>query len=291
MVGGGVWPAAVTPFAEDGSVDLGGVAKLIAMFRAQGYAGIVLAGTTGEGASLSAIEKRDLVREAVRMAESFPVVLGVASNSLHEAQWLVGQAGKAGAAGVLLSPPTFYRSAGEDEIVEWMLQVVEVAGCPVLAYHFPQVMGVGISPAMLERLVAHPNVAGLKDSSGEIGNLEVFRRIVPEEKLLFVGEELVLMEALEAGWSGSISGGSNVLGGWLVEVFRQWAEGDMDGARAKFAVVEPVLREMKSVVFPGAMKGVLADWGVLESGDVRLPLANGEIEPLRSVLRERLGLR
>ena len=291
MVFPGLWPAAVTPFDAEGGVDYGSVLKLLAYFRDAGCSGAVLAGTTGEGASLSAIEKRDLIRFAVERGDGFPLVLGVASNSLHEAKWLVGQAGKAGAAGVLVSPPSFFRQAGQEEILAWMLEVIEVATCPVVLYHFPQVFGVGFELETLGWLIDHENVIGVKDSSGDKANLGAFREVVPLEKVLMTGEELLLVEALESGWSGSISGTSNVLAPWTREIVKAWHQDAQDQAMAKFEMILPVLEEMKGLAFPGAMKAVLAEWGVIERADVRLPLANGSAEPLATTLRERLGMR
>src|SRR5690242_18708589 len=100
----GVYPAAVTPFRADGSIDEVSLARLLAYFEAAGCQGVVLAGTNGEGPSLSAFEKRDLLRAAQAAKGGLLTVLGIATPSLTEALWLSQQAGKSGADAILLMP-------------------------------------------------------------------------------------------------------------------------------------------------------------------------------------------
>src|SRR5690349_2804546 len=98
MLEPGVYPASVTPMLSDGQVDMPSVARILAHFKAAGCKGAVLAGTNGEGPSLSAVEKRDLIRIAVPIFPELKVVAGIATPSLDEAIWLASQAHKAGAA-------------------------------------------------------------------------------------------------------------------------------------------------------------------------------------------------
>src|SRR5882724_5248993 len=115
----GTYPASVTPFDEKGRIDMAGVARLLAWFRANGCTGVVLAGTNGEGPSLSAVEKRDLIRTAVPLANGLPIVLGVATASLEEAVWSCESARKDGAAAALVMPPAYYREASQEGIILW----------------------------------------------------------------------------------------------------------------------------------------------------------------------------
>src|SRR4051812_46324331 len=110
----GCYPAAVTPFREDGEVDQPGMARLLAWFESQGCAGAVLAGTNGEGPSLSAVEKRDLLRAMLPMRGKLELILGVATPSLSEAIWSCRQVAKAGATAALVMAPGYFREASED---------------------------------------------------------------------------------------------------------------------------------------------------------------------------------
>lgn len=254
-----VMPAAVTPFDADGRVDHAGVARLLAYFRAEGATGVVVAGTMGEGPSLTSFEKRDLIRVAVPLAHGLPVWLGVATPSLEEAVWLAREADKAGAAGVLLMPPFFYREA---DVAPWLQAFLERSPCDVLLYHFPR-----FAPAIPLALVDHPRVAGLKDSSGERANLAVFAEAMPGKRL-FVGDETLLSEAIELGWSGTISGAANVLCRELAGALSDEGE----SRKTKLTLLQPRLREIASTPQPQGHKRWLVDQGVLERADVRLPL-------------------
>src|SRR4051812_1946026 len=103
----GIYPAAVTPFDEKGRVDILCVARLLAWFESNGCKGAVLAGTNGEGPSLSPVEKRDLLRDAMPLRGTLDLILGIATSSSDEAIWLCKQAGAVGAKAILLMPPYY----------------------------------------------------------------------------------------------------------------------------------------------------------------------------------------
>jgi 4-hydroxy-tetrahydrodipicolinate synthase len=271
-VGPGVYPAAVTPLNERGELDLPGVARLLAWFASNGCRGAVIAGTNGEGPSLSAPEKRDLIRTAVSAGRpiGLEIVLGVATGSLDEAIWLCRQAGDAGAEAALVMPPGYFREATDGGIRDWFLRVLDASPVPVLAYNFPKRAGVALSPELLGSLSSHERFLGAKDSSGEVVNLVACRQAVTD-KLLYVGDETLLFQALEAGWTGTISGAANVLPRWLADIVAKYPD-DPEGAAAKFDFVLPAIRALRSVPQPATNKAVLQKWGVLSSSMVKLPL-------------------
>lgn len=265
----GVLPAAVTPFDERGRVDEAAVIRLLAYFQSQGCAGVVLAGTNGEGPSLSAVEKRDLVKLAVSVSP-LPVVLGVATPSLEEAAWLIRQAADAEAAGVLLMPPFFYRDAPEAAIEAWFRTLLDRATVPVLLYNFPQKTGIALSAELVSRLASHERCAGLKDSSGAEANIETYAGAMPQGRL-YIGDENLLVTALRHRWCGTISGAANSIPGWLAAICRDAGE-VWETAEAKAEWIAPALRAIRGSVQPSGHKCVLVDRGVLSSARVRLPL-------------------
>lgn len=277
----GVMPACVTPFDQDGQVDEVGLAKLLAYFLANGCSGVVVAGTNGEGPSLSAVEKRDLVRSAVRLGD-LPVVLGIATPSLTEATWLCAQAGKSGAAGVLVMAPGYFRNASESGVLGWFQAVAESSPVPVIAYNFPKFTGFTFTDSVVAELAKMPNVAGFKDSSGERSNLEMFRQAAPDKSLL-VGDETLLCDALAAGWSGSISGAANLVPGWLSRVVAEKSE-------SAFQTVRSVVEAIRKGPQPAMNKAVLAEWEIISSKAVRLPLEEADGAELARLIEERVGI-
>jgi 4-hydroxy-tetrahydrodipicolinate synthase len=266
----GVLPAAVTPFSENGQIDLAGVARRMAWFGAHGCAGVVLAGTNGEGASLSAVEKRDMVRTAVSVAAGMPVILGVATASLDEAVWSCESARKAGAVAALVMPPAFFREATEEGISGWFERLLSETTLPILLYNFPRRTGFTFSPELVARLCSHDGVAGVKDSSGNADNIGVFAQAAAG-KSLYNGDESLMLRSLEAGWSGAISGAANLLAPWLVPIFADWFA-DRESAETKFAYVLPTIRALRESPQPAANKWLLERLGHIDRATPRLPL-------------------
>ena len=280
----GVYPAAVTPFNAKGEIDFAGIAKLMAWYKSGGCTGVVLAGTNGEGPSLSAVEKRDLVKGAVPLADGLEVVLGIATPSLDEAVWLCRQAHLAGAVAALVMPPGFFRDVSEEGIANWFGAVLDKSPIPVLVYNFPQRTGITVPASTMARLSNHEKFLGLKDSSGDADNMSAYAAALDgTDKCLFVGDETLLIHALKHGWTGSISGAANLLPGWLTQIVAEWVS-DRESAEAKFELVLPTLKAIRTCPQPAANKRILFELGVLESADVRLPLEAPSIERIEAAL-------
>lgn len=265
-----VIPAAVTPFDERGRVDHPGIARLIAYFESIGCDGMVLAGTNGEGASLSGPEKRDIIRTAMSLPRraGFRLILGISTNSLEEAKWLTRQ----GAEETLLMGPGFFREASEDAMLAWFEAVMTASPVPVVVYNFPQRNGFTLTSAGLERLARQGTYAGVKDSSGHEGNILGYGSVL-DKGASYMGNELLLMKALAAGWSGTISGAANVVSEWLVPIVR-------DRDEVKFELLRPTLEQLRGAVQPATNKAILCERGILDRSDVRLPLVPVEAIPL-----------
>lgn len=285
MLEPGVYPASVTPMMPDGALDLAGVVNLLSAFRTAGCNGIVLAGTNGEGPSLSAVEKRDLVRASTSIFPDFPVITGIATPSLTEAIWLAQQARKAGAAAALVMPPFYFREASTDGILQWFEALMSASDLPVLVYNFPQRTGIPITPEMLGRLAQHPNMTGVKDSSGDRANLNSYAEVLQgRNKQLFVGNETLLWEALELGWSGTISGAANSIPGWLSRIVQEYRSEDKESSAAKFQLALPVLENLRRIPQPATHKAVLCSKKVLQHASVRLPLQEADESQLADAL-------
>jgi len=283
-------PAAVTPFDERGRVDGASLARLFAWFCASGCGGVVVAGTTGEGPSLSAVERRDLIRLAVELAwPEAEVWLGVATPSLDEAKWLCRQAATAGASGVLLMGPYYFRGASPTGIQAWYRAVLDASSVPVLLYNFPQMSGAAVDPSFIHEIVSHPQLAGIKDSSGERENLTAYRNIFLPEHRLYVGDETLLVEALGLGWTGTISGAANVIAPWLSRALTHTTQAGREVTAELYA---PILAELRRGPQPALAKALLAKWGILSRPDPRLPLEVADAargQAVDAMLRDRLG--
>lgn len=273
----------------DGKVDLPAIARLLAHFKTAGCKGVVLSGTNGEGPSLSAVEKRDLVRVAVPIFPDLATIAGIATSSLEEAIWLASQAHKAGAVAGLVMPPGYFREASEEGIARWFDKLFDATELPILVYNFPQRTGIPISSSLMERLARHPRMIGLKDSSGEEANILGYAQAA-KGKSMFVGNESLLWQALEAGWSGTISGAANCIPAWLAVVVEDYLEGKKESAQVKFQLALKGIDALRGVPQPATNKAVLHRMGILPHPDVRLPLENPSEEALQTTMDRLQGL-
>lgn len=251
-----------------------------------------MAGTNGEGPSLSAPEKRDLLAVAAPLRGKLDLVLGIATPSLDEATWLCKRAADHGAA-CLVMPPGYFRNVSETGIRDWFLRLLDASPAPILAYNFPKMTGVVLSPELLRALAGHPRMAGIKDSSGERENLTAYAQVLPGHAK-YVGDETLLVDALECGWSGTISGASNVIPEWTSAIVGDWTAGQSESARAKFDLALPAIEAIRAGPQPVLNKALLHRLGILERPDPRLPLEpppEERVAQVLDVLLVRLGVR
>lgn len=210
-----MWCAVLTPFDRDGAPDIGRLARHVRRIFAAGVDGVALFGTTGEGQSLSLGERRAGL-DALLAAGISParIMAGTGCASIAETVELTRHAVQSGCAGALVLPPFFFKDVSDEGIYASYARVIDGAGDPrlrVYLYHIPQVSGIALSTAVIERLAVdyRDNIAGVKDSEG---NLDHTRDLLARFPALaiFVGHEPHLSAALAAGGAGTICGIANL---------------------------------------------------------------------------------
>lgn len=273
----GSYVALVTPFNPMGSIDFPAVARLLAHHEASGTTGVVLAGTNGEGVSLSGPEKRELVEFAVQNAGGLDVICGLATCSLTEAVWLSRRAQEAGAMATLAMPPFYFRSVTEAGVEAWFRALLDSAPIPCVLYNFPQNTGIALSPALVERLFEVQHVAGVKDSSGDPVSLAAYAEVAQRHgKQVFVGDERLITDCLAAGGAGTVSGLANSYPRLVSRV----ANGDAELQ----TVVNDAYAAIKKHPQPAVHKHVLGCRG-LPGGALRAPL-----EPLSEAAKREVAM-
>jgi 4-hydroxy-tetrahydrodipicolinate synthase len=261
----GAFTALVTPFLDDGSIDYPGLARQLAWHESEGMDGVVVGGTNGEGPSLSAVEKRDLVRCAVQHAGKLRVIAGLGTCSITEAVWLSEQAKKAGALASLVLPPFYFRGASETGIRDWFFELLTASELPCILYNFPKMTGFTFSECVLDSLFARDNCVGIKDSSGDAQLLQLFLGVAKKHgKSAVVGDERLLLECLHGGGAGTISGLANSFPRLVSRLYSERSE-----------VLQELVAEacgaLKKHPQPAVHKFVLGLKG-LPTGRLRLPL-------------------
>jgi 4-hydroxy-tetrahydrodipicolinate synthase len=210
----GVLVPALTPFAADGSVDRATFVSFCRWLLDEGANGLAVFGTTSEANSLSLTERMSLLEHLVgKGIPARSLMPGTGACNIPEAVELTKAALAAGAGGVLVLPPFYYKNVSEDGVVAYFADLIERVGSDALRlylYHIPQMSGVAITPAIISRLVGAygPVIAGLKDSSGNWENTERLLAEFPD-LAIFPGSERFLMAGLEKGGAGCISATAN----------------------------------------------------------------------------------
>ena len=185
----GAATALITPLTENG-VDYEALGRLIDWQIEQGINALVIAGTTGEGATLSDEEHRQVLRYSIeRVAGRVPVIAGTGSNDTHYAVSLTRYACELGADALLVVTP-YYNKATQNGLVQMYRTIADASTRPLILYNVPSRTGVGIEPATYAALADHPMIAGIKEANGNISKIvetaslvhAVFHTAVPRIK-------------------------------------------------------------------------------------------------------------
>jgi 4-hydroxy-2-oxoglutarate aldolase len=205
---GGILAPSVTPFDPvSGDVDLVALRRLARRWLEAPLSGLVLFGSTGEGVSLQP-QERARALEAVRgvMPDDRLLLAGVAAESTRIALQLVEDSAAAGAQAVLVQPPAYYRPQLVPEALRaHFLTLADHSPVPLLLYQVPgQYSGLKLEPGLVEELSKHPNVVGIKDSSGELKSLGAYLDACDRGCAVLVGSGAALYGGLELGAAGGI---------------------------------------------------------------------------------------
>ncbi len=280
----GILPPITTPFDAGGSLDAGALAANVERYNESGLAGYLAFGSNGEAVHLSAAERRRVLETLRRSAApGRAVVAGVNEQSTAAAIEATRQAAGAGADAVLVITPYFYKSAMTQDVLRHFFEAVaDASPLPVLAYNIPQNTGVTIAPSTLGELAAHPNLVGVKDSSGNQGALSDTLRRAPADFIVLVGNAGILYPALAMGAAGGILAVACIAPDACVELYRAVAGGDHNRARELQHRLSPLASLVTAGLGVPGLKAA-ADLAGLAGGPPRAPLS-----PIGSEQRRRL---
>lgn len=287
----GVYTALVTPFTENGkSIDYASVDLLLEKQIEAGVTGLVIAGSTGEAATLSDVEYGALVRYIVERSEGKLVcIAGVNSSSTAKAADLAVRASDSGAAGLLVvSPP--YNKPTQAGIIRHFEEIYKSTHKPIVAYNIPGRAVSFLTPQTVASLALEGIIVGLKESSGSIDNCLDFIANVPAGFPIFSGDDSLNLAIMVHGGVGSVSVASNLAPRAMVRLCDSALAGDFQQAKmAQFELLS-LIRAMYTETNPIAVKAALRLKNMIKDASLRLPLTMAQdstIEKLQQLFSHR----
>ena len=267
----GSYVALVTPFQADGSVDFGKLRELVNWHLAQGTDGIVALGTTGESSTMSHEEDDEVARCIIETVNGqIPVIVGAGSNCTQTQLEKSRKYHDLGADGLLLIAP-YYNKANDEGMYRHFATVADAIDTPVILYNVPGRTGCSISPACCARLAKHPNIAGIKEASGNISYTAKIARLLSDDFCMFSGNDDMIVPVMSLGGCGVISVWANICPKECHDLVAAFAAGDVAPARAMQLRYLELINALFCEVNPIPIKEAMNQLG-MNVGGYRLPL-------------------
>jgi 4-hydroxy-2-oxoglutarate aldolase len=268
----GIFPPIATPFIN-GKVAYDKLAANIAKWNRTGLKGFVVLGSNGEYVYLSDEEKRTVVDTAVQSAaEDMLIIAGTGCESTTETLRLTEDCARLGAHAALVVTPHYYAGRmGEAALMKHFSELADHSSIPILLYNVPKFTHINMSADFVARLAEHTNIVGLKDSSGNVIQLQEILNAVAEDFNVMVGTAGVLFSGLTIGCVGGICALANVAPEACVKIFDLVKAGDLDAARELQLKMIPVNQAVTAIYGVPGLKTAM-DMCDYFGGDPRPPL-------------------
>ena len=268
FTGSGV--AIVTPFHHE-TVDLPALGKLLDFQLENGTDAIIVCGTTGEATTMTYRERMRTIEFCAEHVDGrVPVIAGSGSNATEVAVTLSKDAERAGADGLLLVTP-YYNKATQAGLVWHYRCLADAVSSPCILYDVPSRTGVTIAPETYAELAKHPNIVGVKEASGNLGNIQRTRNLCPEDFYIWSGNDDEVVPICALGGVGVISVVANILPAEMHAMVKLCLDNDFDAAGKLQLYLKDFCDAMFCEVNPIPVKTAmnLLD---MDAGDLRLPL-------------------
>ena len=265
--------AMVTPFNADGSVNYEKAADLAEWLINNGSDGLVVAGSTGEAATMSAEEKLELFRVVVnRINKRVPVIAGTGSNNTADSVKMTKMAEAMGVDGALIVGP-YYNKPTQEGFYQHFAAVAQSTGLPIIVYNVPGRTASNISPAIVARLAADfENIVAIKEAAGNVAQVAELYSVLPEEFTIYSGDDGLILPFMSVGATGLIPVLSNIGGGILQDVMQAYEDGRVREAAKLNARMVPLANAMFIETNPIPVKAAVTLVTGIDAGQPRLPL-------------------
>lgn len=266
----GAATALITPTTPSG-VDYDALGKLIDWQIDQGIDALVIAGSTGEGKTLTIPEHKEVLRfSAERIAGRVPMIAGTGSNETSVSISMSQYACEVGADALLVVTP-YYIKATQNGLVKMYNMIADAVTKPVIIYNVPSRTGVNVEPETYARLAEHENIVGIKEANSDISKIASTAALTDGNLVIYSGNDDQILPILSLGGKGVISVLGNLLPAETSRMCHMYFEGDTAGATALQLRYIPLIRALFSEVNPIPVKAAMAAMGWCENF-LRMPL-------------------
>ena len=280
--------ALVTPFREDGSVNFEQLRQWVEWHIENKTDAILTLGTTGESSTMSHEEDDETLRCVIETAAGrVPVIAGTGSNSTQTMLEKSQRAEALGADGLLLISP-YYNKANAEGMYRHFATVVDQVNIPAILYNVPGRTGCSISVDVVERLSVHPNVAGIKEASGDMSYAMKIAHCIRDDFALWCGNDDITIPLLSIGGSGVISVWANIMPRQCHDMVMNYLNGNREAAVETAVKYLALMNGLFMEVNPIPVKTAMNMMG-MHAGTFRLPLCEmtpAHQDALRNLLRE-----
>ncbi|HKM43248.1 MAG TPA: 4-hydroxy-tetrahydrodipicolinate synthase [Limnochordia bacterium] len=291
MKSGQLFTAMITPMNKDSSVNYRAAVELARRLGENGSDGVVLSGTTGESPTLSFEEKVKLFSEVTdALGGQVEIIAGTGSNSTEDTISLTKAAENAGVDGIMLVTP-YYNKPSQQGLYEHFKAVALQTSLPIMIYNVPGRTSVNVLPETVAQLAKIDNIVAIKEASGDLEQVSVLKTLVPEDFLIYSGDDSLTLPMLAIGGGGVVSVVSHLVGRDIKSMITAFGAGKTAEATQIHLQLMPLFKAMFLTTNPVPVKRALEFMG-FETGPLRLPLVDlteEETQTIKEVL-SRMGL-
>ncbi len=264
--------ALITPF-KNGSIDRKSLKNLIDFHVEKGTDAIVVAGTTGESATLTFPEHEELINLAVEYADKrIPIIAGTGANATHEAIALTKSAEKAGVDGSLQIVP-YYNKPTQEGIYQHFKAICEETNIPLILYNIPSRTGTDMIPETFARIYSDfPNVIGIKEATGNVARVSETINLTNPEVVILSGDDALTLPMMAVGAKGVISVANNIIPEDIANMCRLALDGNFEEARKIHNRYWNLFKILFVETNPIPVKTAAYLMGLIDDNEMRLPL-------------------
>lgn len=269
----GIITAMVTPFDENQKINETAARQLVDKLISQGVHGLFILGTNGEFHVLSDDEKVEFAKIVIdQAAHRVPVYVGAGACGTQETIRLAQRMEAVGADALSVISPYFIAPT-QQELADHYRKVAEAVNIPIIMYNIPKNTGINIEPETVKSLIGVKNIAGIKDSSGNMENMQGYIDAGKgSDFVVLVGSDSKILPALKIGAAGAIAGTSNVIAELDVSIYENYLKGNLEVAEQAQKDIDVLRGVLKLGTVPSVMKRAVTLLGI-NVGDARYPVS------------------